>query len=96
MRQKLEHTVTHSHHHICTIFNSFVDPLLQVWDAFPFDSELDILDARLHELVSVVDYFVIVEAAYTFSGVQKPLYYQVGALQKKISKLKSQFSAGMW
>eukprot|EP00053_Salpingoeca_punica_P020463 m.211643 g.211643 ORF g.211643 m.211643 type:complete len:350 (-) comp18677_c0_seq1:286-1335(-) len=48
----------------------------KVWDAFPFDSELDILDARLHELVSVVDYFVIVEAAYTFSGVQKPLYYQ--------------------
>ena len=42
-----------------------------VWDAVPINSELDILKVRLHELDSVVDRFVIVEAPYTFSGKKK-------------------------
>ena len=44
-------------------------------DAFQFFNELDLLDIRLHELSDVVDYFVLVEATRTHSGLEKPLYY---------------------
>lgn len=44
-------------------------------DAFSFFSELDLLDIRLHELSDVVDYFVLVEATKTHTGLDKPLYY---------------------
>jgi beta-1,4-mannosyl-glycoprotein beta-1,4-N-acetylglucosaminyltransferase len=46
-----------------------------IYDCFMFFDELDILDIRLHELSSVVDRFVLVEATKTFSGNPKPLYY---------------------
>lgn len=45
-------------------------------DVFTFGTELDILEARLRELGDVVDTFVIVEAATTFSGHPKPLTFQ--------------------
>lgn len=44
-------------------------------DTFLFFNELDILELRLKELENVVDKFVLVEAAFTFSGKPKPLYY---------------------
>ena len=47
--------------------------MTRVYDCFLFDSELDLLEHRLKELATVVDYFVIVEAATTFSGRSKPL-----------------------
>ena len=46
----------------------------KVFDCFPFFNELDLLEMRLSELDSVVDYFVIVEANLTHSGQPKPLY----------------------
>lgn len=45
-------------------------------DGFIFFNELDLLEIRLHELNSVVDVFVIVEATKTFSNQQKPLYFE--------------------
>ena len=48
----------------------------KVYDCFPFFNELDLLELRLHELDSVVDYFVIVEAPQTFQGKNKPLHFQ--------------------
>jgi beta-1,4-mannosyl-glycoprotein beta-1,4-N-acetylglucosaminyltransferase len=48
----------------------------KVYDCFPFFNELDLLELRLNELDSVVDYFVIVEAPQTFQGKDKPLYFQ--------------------
>lgn len=47
----------------------------RVFDVFPFfgGHELDILEMRLHELGSVVDVFVPIEARLTHSGVPKPL-----------------------
>jgi len=42
---------------------------------FPFFSELDLLEIRLHELSDVVDIFVLSEATRTHSGLPKPLYY---------------------
>ncbi len=46
-----------------------------LYDCFTFFDELDLLDVRLHELHSLVDYFVLVEARQTFQGNPKPLYY---------------------
>ncbi|MGH7899085.1 MAG: hypothetical protein ACREQQ_14110, partial [Candidatus Binatia bacterium] len=44
-------------------------------DAFPFFDELELLEVRLHELSSVVDRFVLVEATRTHSNRPKPLHY---------------------
>ncbi len=46
-----------------------------IYDCFTFFNELDILDARLHEMSPVVDRFVLVEATKTHQGKPKPLYY---------------------
>jgi hypothetical protein len=45
-------------------------------DTFPFWSELEVLDIRLHELDSVVDAFVLVEATQDYRGNPKPLYFE--------------------
>lgn len=47
-----------------------------VYDCFQFFNELDILKIRLNVMSPVVDKFVISEATETFSGLQKPLYYE--------------------
>ena len=46
-----------------------------ITDAFMFFNELELLEIRLHELSSVVDRFVLVEARETFSFRPKPLHY---------------------
>lgn len=45
------------------------------YDIFTFCNELDLLEIRMEILDAHVDYFVIVEAPVTFSGVPKPLHY---------------------
>lgn len=57
---------------------------MKIFDCFPFYNELELLDVRLHELGDVVDYFVLVEATRTHSGILKPLYFQ-----QEISKFSS-------
>jgi beta-1,4-mannosyl-glycoprotein beta-1,4-N-acetylglucosaminyltransferase len=47
----------------------------RVFDCFPFNNELDILERRLTELSPVVDRFVIVEALKTHGGGPKPLNF---------------------
>ena len=47
-----------------------------VYDSFQFFNELDILLLRMHILDDVVDKFVISESTVTFSGDDKPLYYE--------------------
>ena len=47
-----------------------------ICDCVSFFNELEILEIRLHELDSVVDRFVIVEAPYTHQGNPKPLYFK--------------------
>lgn len=49
---------------------------MAIIDAFSYAGEADILELRLRMLDPVVDQFVIVEANYTFSGHEKPLYYK--------------------
>ena len=48
---------------------------MALYDCFMFFNELDILEIRLNELNSVVDYFVLAEATVTFTGKPKPLHY---------------------
>lgn len=47
----------------------------KIYDCFPFFNEFDLLDIRLHELSDTVDEFVLVESTKTFSGKNKPLYF---------------------
>jgi beta-1,4-mannosyl-glycoprotein beta-1,4-N-acetylglucosaminyltransferase len=49
---------------------------MKIIDGFTFYNELDMLEYRLAALDEVVDYFVLVEATHTFSGKEKPLYYE--------------------
>lgn len=46
-----------------------------IYDCFTFFNELDLLEIRLNILNDYVDYFVLVEATKTFTGNDKPLYY---------------------
>jgi beta-1,4-mannosyl-glycoprotein beta-1,4-N-acetylglucosaminyltransferase len=67
--------------------------MTRVYDCFLFDSELDLLEHRLSELAQVVDCFVIVEAATTFSGQPKPLVlkenlYRFRWCRKKIRRVE--------
>lgn len=48
---------------------------IRVYDGFIFFNELDLLEIRLHELAASVDFFVIVEARQTFTGMPKPLIF---------------------
>lgn len=52
---------------------------MKVWDCFPFNNELDVLEVRLHELDPVVDRFVIVEADRTHTNSPKPLHFRDNA-----------------
>lgn len=49
---------------------------MKIFDTITFFNELDLLELRLNILNDVVDYFVINEANITFTGKEKPLYYQ--------------------
>lgn len=49
---------------------------MKIIDVFPFFNELDILEIRLNVLDPYVDCFILSEATKTFSGIDKPLYYQ--------------------
>lgn len=50
---------------------------MKKYDIFSFNNELDLLEIRFNILNDYVDYFVIIEATETFSGVEKPLYYEL-------------------
>lgn len=50
-------------------------PTCTRYDAFTFFNELDLLDLRLHELDRHIDFFVLVEAPWTFQGNPKPLFF---------------------
>ena len=56
------------------------------------------LQIRLEELGSIVDYFVVVEASQTFTGASKPLYFDdlpswINKWKTKIIRVKIDFPA---
>lgn len=60
---------------------------MAICDVFPFSNELDLLEIRLNVLDEHVDYFVLSEAAVTFSGHSKPLYFDEN--RDRFSKFES-------
>ncbi len=48
----------------------------KIYDSFLFFNELDLLEIRLNLLNDVVDHFIISESDVTFSGKEKPLYFE--------------------
>ena len=61
---------------------------MKIIDSFLFHNEFDMLKLRLEYLRDFVDYFVISECNYTFSGKEKP-YYLDQVLDKFDDDLKS-------
>ena len=59
-----------------------------VYDCFTFSNELLVLEIRLNTLDAFVDKFILVESPYTFSGRQKPLYYDVAKDRPEFAKFK--------
>ena len=57
---------------------------MKKYDIFTFNNELDMLEIRMNVLNDYVDYFVIIEATETFSGIPKTLNYQEN--KEKFSK----------
>lgn len=49
---------------------------MKVFDCFKFFNELELLELRLMELNDVVDYFVIVEANKTHTGIEKEYIFE--------------------
>ena len=49
--------------------------MARVFDVFTFYNELDLLELRLEMLDPYVDQFVLIECVETFSGKEKPLYF---------------------
>jgi beta-1,4-mannosyl-glycoprotein beta-1,4-N-acetylglucosaminyltransferase len=47
---------------------------MKVYDCFPFNNEIDLLDFRLRTYWDRVDFFVISESTFAFDGSRKPLY----------------------
>lgn len=47
----------------------------KVLDAVLMSNELELLEIRMNELDSVVDYFLIVESNATFTGLPKETYF---------------------
>lgn len=50
---------------------------MMIWDCFLYNGERELLDIRLHELSKCKEpvTHILIEAAYTFSGKEKPLYF---------------------
>lgn len=60
---------------------------MTIYDVFPFYNELDVLELRLNILDPFVDYFVIGQANMTFSGREKPFYFD--ASDPRFAKFQS-------
>jgi beta-1,4-mannosyl-glycoprotein beta-1,4-N-acetylglucosaminyltransferase len=48
----------------------------RIFDVFPFNGEFTLLELKLRQTADWVDTFVIIEAGKTFTGQDKPLYFQ--------------------
>lgn len=59
-----------------------------IYDCFIYFDELMLLEVRLKELDPVVDKFVLVEGTHTFTGKEKPLYYEEVKDSKALSPYK--------
>lgn len=49
--------------------------MTKIFDCFPFNNELELLELRFLELEETIDYFVLCESEYTQTHQKKPLYF---------------------
>jgi beta-1,4-mannosyl-glycoprotein beta-1,4-N-acetylglucosaminyltransferase len=63
---------------------------MKIYDCFLFFNELELLELRLNMLADTVDKFVIVEAKKTFTGNDKPLYFEQN--KERFSKFKDKIT----
>jgi beta-1,4-mannosyl-glycoprotein beta-1,4-N-acetylglucosaminyltransferase len=49
---------------------------MKIYDVFPIFNELELIEIRLELMYDYVDYFVISECDYTFSGLPKPFNFE--------------------
>ena len=49
---------------------------MKIYDVIPFFDEVPLLELRFELLNPYVDYFVVSESPWTFSGREKPLYFK--------------------
>jgi beta-1,4-mannosyl-glycoprotein beta-1,4-N-acetylglucosaminyltransferase len=61
-----------------------------IYDCFSFYNEKELLEIRLFELCDRVDYFVLVEATKTHSGLEKELFYDKWKSEWPISLFQKQ------
>ena len=59
----------------------------KIYDCFMFFNELEILEIRMDVMSDYVDYFVLVEDAYTHSGKPKRLIFNENKSRFDTSKL---------
>jgi beta-1,4-mannosyl-glycoprotein beta-1,4-N-acetylglucosaminyltransferase len=52
---------------------------VRIFDIFPFDGELHMLEHRLRETFELVDAFILVEAGETYRGAAKPFVFEENA-----------------
>lgn len=68
---------------------------MKKYDAFTYFNESDMVRLRLKELGDAVDFFIVVEASETFTGMPKPYYFDkiklTPDLSKKIIRVKTNF-----
>ena len=48
---------------------------MKIYDCFTYYNESNLIKIRIEELKDVVDYFVVIEANQTFTGLTKPFYF---------------------
>lgn len=56
----------------------------KIYDTFLYYDEIDLVNIRMHELDDIVDYFVVIESKYTFSGKKKELHFPT--VRDRVSK----------
>jgi beta-1,4-mannosyl-glycoprotein beta-1,4-N-acetylglucosaminyltransferase len=71
---------------------------MKIYDCFTYHNEAEIVEIRFEELKDYVDYFVIVEASQTFTGEDKPFYFdeiedKFSDIKEKIIRVKYSFSS---
>lgn len=59
---------------------------MKVYDCFIFYNEIDLLEIRLNELDSIVDYFVLVEALKTHQNKPKELFFEKSKHEERFKK----------
>ncbi|KAL9223975.1 hypothetical protein vseg_000054 [Gypsophila vaccaria] len=66
----------------------------RVFDAIIFSNELELLEIRWHELQPYVTKFVIMESNTTFTGIPKPLFFDLN--RARFSFAESQIAYGLF